>query len=227
MLLVDTADPAAIADALEFPGVQGFTTNPTLIARAARVESLTRDDYITAALKLCDFAVQSSKVRHFMIQAVGDPDEAVSQAKTYAKALSAGADKKLWIKLLPTQTHLNCRRQFEEIGCASIATAVFTPAQAYVAMEAGADGVAVYLGRLMRTESDWRPQLKRIADILREARKLLLLASFQNRETIETGLAFSQNLTVPPMLLGEMLRSPQAEEAIEAFDARITRQSIN
>jgi transaldolase len=222
MLLVDTADPAAIADALAFPGVQGFTTNPTLIARAAEAESLTRETYIKTALDLCALAAQRREVRHFMIQSVGDPEDAIAQVKSYAKALPPDATKKFWIKLPPTQAHLNCCSAIAEIGCASLVTAVFTPAQAYVAMEAGADGVAVYLGRLMRTEGDWRPQLERIVGILREAQKLLLLASFQNIETVETGLAFSRHLTLPPALLADLLRSPQAEEAIAAFDARVT-----
>lgn len=222
MLLVDTADPAAIEEALAFPGVQGFTTNPTLVARAAGVETLTRDDYVHAARRLCALAAQRSDVRHFMIQAIGDGEDVVSQAKTYSEALPPGSDQKFWIKLPPTRAFLNSCGRIEALGCASLVTAVFTPAQAYLAMEAGADGVAVYLGRLMRTDSDWRPRLERIVDIMREARKLLLLASFRDQETIETGLAFSRNLTAPPALLGEMLSSPQAQEAIDAFNAHVT-----
>lgn len=222
MLLVDTADPNAIAEALTFPGVQGFTTNPTLIARASGGEALTREAYRAAALELCALATQRPEVRHFMIQAVGEGREAVSQAETYVSSLRSKTAAKLWIKLPPTRASLACCRSIRETGCASLATAVFTPAQAYVAIEAGADGVAVYLGRLMRTESDWRPQLARIAGIVREAQKMLLLASFQSLETIEAGLAFSQNLTVPPALLGDLLRSPQAEEAIDAFNGLIT-----
>lgn len=226
MLLVDTADPAAIADALTFPGVQGFTTNPTLIARAAGTDSLTREEYVRATLGLCALAARRPEVRHFMIQAVGDAEDALAQATIYARSLPAGTGAKLWIKLPPTRDALNCCRRLEEIGCDSLATAVFTPAQAYVAMEAGADGVAVYLGRLMRTQGDWRPQLEHIVEIVREAGKLLLLASFQNRATIETGLAFSRDLTLPPHLLGELLLAPQTEEAIETFAARLTGDRV-
>ena len=222
MLLVDTADPTAIAEALTFPGVQGFTTNPTLIARASGNETLTRAAYIEAALRLCALATQSREVKHFMIQSVGDAEAAVSQATTYAQSLPGGARAKLWIKLPPTREAMTCCRPIAEIGCATLVTAVLTPAQAYVAMEAGADGVAVYLGRLMRTESDWRRRVEQIVEIVGEAQKLLLLASFQSRETIETGLSFSRDLTLPPTLLGELLHSAQAEEAIHAFEARVT-----
>lgn len=221
MLLVDTALESAIEEALAFPGVQGFTTNPTLIARAAGVETLTRDAYILAARKLCALAARRPEVRHCMIQAVGDADATLSQAETYAGDLPPTAEKKLWIKLAPTRAGLGCCRRLEALGCASLATAVFTPAQAYVAMEAGADGVAVYLGRLMRTQENWREQLQQIAEILRDAQRLLLLASFQTPDTIDAGLGFSRNLTVPPTLLRELLHAAQSEEAMRAFETRV------
>jgi transaldolase len=221
MLLVDTADPVLLADALAFPGVQGFTTNPTLIARAAGVESLSREDYVRAARGLCGFAARTPAVRHFMIQAVGDGDEAVAQAAVYSGDIRPQANQTLWIKLAPTRASLGSCRRISELGCATLATAVFTPTQAYVAMEAGADGVAVYLGRLMRAGGDWRAQLAQIVEIVRDAEKLLLLASFQTRESIEAGLAFSRDLTLPPSLLEELLASAQADAAMEAFDARI------
>ncbi|MFO1103849.1 MAG: transaldolase family protein, partial [Methylocystis sp.] len=75
MLLVDTADRDAILKALEFPGVRGFTTNPTLIARAAGAESLSLDDYVGAARKLCKIAADIDAIRHLMIQAVGDAED--------------------------------------------------------------------------------------------------------------------------------------------------------
>lgn len=222
MLLVDTADPTAIEDALAFPGVQGFTTNPTLIARASGSERMTRKAYVEAALQLCALATGKREVRNFMLQSVGDAEATLSQAETYARSLPAGGGVKLWMKLPPTREGLSCCRPIAAIGCATLVTAVMTPTQAYVAMESGADGVAVYLGRLMRTESEWRRHLEQITEIVGEARKLLLLASFQSRETIEAGLAFSRDLTLPPALLDELLRSQGAEEAIHAFEARIT-----
>ena len=61
MLLVDTADQNAILDALKFPGVQGFTTNPTLIARAAGAEALSLDEYVAAARKLCGMSADDRR----------------------------------------------------------------------------------------------------------------------------------------------------------------------
>ncbi|CCJ07246.1 transaldolase family protein [Methylocystis sp. SC2] len=224
MLLVDTADQNAILDALKYPGVQGFTTNPTLIARAAGAEALSLDEYVGAARKLCKISADVDAIRQLMIQAVGGPDEIPRQTIRYLDELKTAREKKLWIKLAPTAPSLACCRALKDLGCASLATAVFTAAQAYVAMEAGADGVAVYLGRLMRHESDWEKQLEAIAAVVKSADRTLLLASFPDRQTVEVGLRYSRDITAPPSVLEDVLTSSLSQEAIEAFDKRIVME---
>jgi transaldolase len=221
MLLVDTADQGAIARALEFPGVQGFTTNPALMAHAAGAETLSLDAYVAAARKLCTMAAETGAIRELMIQGVGSPNEIVTQAGLYLDDLQAAPEKKLWIKLAPTPASLSCCRALEEIGCATLATAVFTAAQAYVAMEAGASGVAVYLGRLMRLDSDWQRRLEDIAAIVNEEERTLLLASFPDRQTVEVGLRYSRDITAPPSVLEDLLTSSLSQDAIKAFDEKV------
>lgn len=221
MLLVDTADQRAILNALQFPGVQGFTTNPALMARAAGADVLSLEEYIGAARKLCTLSDDIGAIRHLMIQAVGDADDAVRQATLYRDALKAAHDKKLWMKLTPTPASLSCCPALKDMGCATLVTAVFTATQAYVAMEAGADGVAVYLGRLMRLEPDWELQLETIAAIVKSAGRTMLLASFPDRQTVEIGLRHSRDITAPPAVLAELLASPLSLEAIKGFDEKV------
>ncbi len=221
MLLVDTADHDAILQALESPGVQGFTTNPALIARAAGAEILSLDDYVGAARKLGKIAVDIGAVRHLMIQAVGDAGDIRKQAILYLDEMKAARDKTLWMKLTPTPASLSCCPALKDMGCATLVTAVFTPAQAYVAMEAGADGVAVYLGRLMRLDTDWQRKLESIAAIVKSAERTLLLASFPDRHTVDVGLRYSRDITAPPAVLGELLASSLSQEAIESFDGKV------
>jgi transaldolase len=222
MLLVDTADQDAILKALDYPGVQGFTTNPTLIARAAGAEVLSLDEYVGAARKLCKIAANIGAVRHLMIQAIGDG--ALRQAAKYLDDLKGARDKKLWMKLTPTPTHLARCSALKRMDCAALVTAVFTPAQAYVAMESGADGVAVYLGRLMQLETDWERNLETIAMIVRSADRTLLLASFPDRHTVDVGLRYSRDITAPPAVLDELLASPLSQQAIDAFDGKVALQ---
>lgn len=221
MLLVDTADQGAILNAMKIPGVQGFTTNPALMARAAGAEVLSLEDYIGAARNLCRMSAANGAIRHLMIQAVGGEDGALRQAECYVAELHAAREKTLWIKLAPTRASLACCASLHEMGCASLVTAVFTATQAYVAMEAGAKGVALYLGRLMRHERDWERQLETIAAIVKSAEATLLLASFPNRQTVEVGLRYSCDITAPPSVLEDLLTSSLSQEAIDAFDEKV------
>jgi transaldolase len=223
MLLVDTADPTLILEAIKSPAVHGFTTNPTLMARAANVESLPISEYISRARNLCHLS-RDSGIKHLkdlMIQVVGSPAEMLKQTSTYVEHLGTSTNAQLWIKLCPTQESIACCESIKNLGCKALVTAVFTTAQAYVAMESGADGIAVYVGRLMRLEKDWKDQLKRIAQVVHTAGKTLLLASFPDHQTVEVALEYSQDLTLPPNILKELLTSPHTEDALKIFDSKI------
>ncbi|MBM3653212.1 MAG: hypothetical protein FJX06_10230, partial [Alphaproteobacteria bacterium] len=177
--------------------------------------------YIGAARKLCTLSADIGAIRHLMIQAVGDADSALEQAALYRDELRAARDKTLWMKLTPTPANIACCPALKDMGCATLVTAVFTATQAYVAMEAGADGVAVYLGRLMRLETDWENQIETIAAIVKSAGRTLLLASFPDRQTVDVGLRYSRDITAPPAVLDELLASSLSQEAIEGFDRKV------
>ena len=221
MLLVDTADRHAIARWARYPGVAGFTTNPSLMARSAGVEALTAKDYLAAGVTLCGLAVETETVTDFMLQGIGEPRQIMAQAEAYLHALSTPSAKQLWIKLPPTRDALSCCGVLNRMGCKTLVTAVFTAAQAYLAMTAGADGVAVYLGRMRKLHEHWEAPMRAIADVIGMAGGTLLLASFPDLDTVERGLAYSQDLTVPPQVLEAMLESDLSAMAIKDFNARV------
>lgn len=221
MILVDTANSGEIDRALAFPGVRGFTTNPLLIARAAGVASLTLPDYVAVGATLCRLAKARAGARHVMIQAVGESGQMLDQARVWREALAPASHARLWIKLPPTRGHLALCGELAHLGCASLVTAVFTAAQAEVAMGAGADGVAVYFGRLTRGDPDGEAIVARIAQCVRRAGKLLLLASLADATLIENALAYSADLTLPPEMLAGLLAAPGTTRALEQFDAAI------
>ncbi|HEY0424927.1 MAG TPA: transaldolase family protein [Rhodopila sp.] len=225
MLLVDTADNGLILEALKFPAVRGFTTNPTLMAHAAGAESLRISEYIARARELCHLPKNQavSHIDHLMIQAVGSREHMLEQAAIYSGELKTTSGTRLWIKLPPTQQGIACCPALKKLGCATLVTAVYTATQALVAMEAGADGIAVYLGRMMRLEDDWEAQLERIAKVVSEAGKMLLLASFPDIQTVERALDYSRDLTVPPNVLQGILESPHSEDALKGFDSKILK----
>lgn len=221
MLLVDTADRHAIARWARFPGVTGFTTNPSLMARSAGVETMSAKDYLAAGITLCGLAGETETVTDFMIQGVGAPREIMAQAEAYLHAIRSPAAKRLWIKLPPTRDALSCCAVLNRLGCKTLVTAVFTAAQAYLAMKSGADGVAVYLGRMRKSHEQWETPMRAIADTVGGMGGTVLLASFPDVDTVERGIAYSQDLTVPPQVLEAMLDSDLSAQAIEDFNARV------
>ncbi len=222
MLLVDTADRHAIARWARFPGVTGFTTNPTLMARAAGLETLPARQYVAAALDLCALASDMDTVTDFMIQGFGAPARIMEQAEAYRHAVRDPAATRLWIKLPPTREALSCCAALQGLGCRSLVTAVFTAAQAFVAMQAGANGVAVYLGRMRKSHEQWQAPMQAIADVIGASGGTLLLASFPDLDTVERGLPYSQDMTVPPPVLEAMLTSDLSDGAVEDFNARVS-----
>ncbi len=221
MLLVDTADRHAVARWVRFPGVTGFTTNPTLMARAAGVEALRAREYLAAGTELARLASDAETVADFMIQGFGTPAQIMEQAETYLRTVRDPVAKRLWIKLPPTREALSCCAELHALGCKTLVTAVFTAPQAYLSMKAGADGVAVYLGRMMRLDSLWREPMQAIADVVTGAGGTLLLASLPDLETVQRGLSYSQDLTLPPQVLETMLASDLSADAVADFNARV------
>ncbi len=225
MLLVDSADLELLNKALRAPFVRGFTTNPNLMARSAYRESIGIAEYVELAKILCTMRLEgiAPSRMEVMIQGIGKADEIEKQATEYVSAIQSQAvDVRLWIKLMPTQESIGCISRLKGLGCSTLVTAVYSATQASVAMDSGADGVAVYLGRLMQFEELWQQRVERIANVLSSAKKMLLLASFPDLETIEKALDYSLDLTVPPSLLACLLDSPHSTEAGLSFDRKVS-----
>lgn len=222
MIFIDSADRAQLSHALSAPYVKGFTTNPTLFRRALGAEVLPASAYVSAAVDLVTFAAGSTAVSDFMIQAVGAPEQILAQASTYRNALRDAPDKTLWIKLLPTAAHLSLCPQLASFNCRTLVTAVFTPLQVHAALESGAHGVAVYLGRLMKNDACWERQLETMARLIRPREKMLLMASLPDASTVEIALRYSEDITVPFAVIDQLLNSPLSDKAIAAFDAQVS-----
>jgi transaldolase len=225
MILVDTAAVEIIRAALENRAICGFTTNPKLIAEAAGEQVISARAYRVFCEKLCMFAGADRRIRHLMIQTIGteaqnrDLAVACRQQLGVRGAVSSTVD--LWIKLPPTPEDLRCVDALRREGCKSLVTAVFTPSQALMAMESGADGVAVYFGRLLKHCADWQRQLSTIVEIVRERKALLLLASLSEPELVAQSLAFSHDLTIPPALVAKLMDSTLSLAAMEEFAKRV------
>lgn len=225
MILVDTAETGKIAAALENPAVRGFTTNPRLIAQASGREVIDSRDYYGFCRKLCEFAGRDERIRHAMIQAIGEKSHTRNLAASCLEQLTIKRPESLaptlWIKLPPTLEHLRCIDELRREGCKTLVTAVFTPSQALLAMESGADGIAVYFGRLMKSDVGWQGRLRTICEIVQGSNALLLLASLSEPALIAQALDYSRDITVPPMIVPDLMDAPLSQAAMREFAGRV------
>jgi transaldolase len=155
-----------------------------------------------------------------MLQPVGTAADTLRLATDWQAAL-AGGDWDLWIKLLPTTEALKCIAPLRQRGLRVLVTAVFTESQALLALAANADGIAVYLGRMQRLDPDWRSRLDRIAPMVREQDRMLLLASLPTRATVDEATRWSRDLTVAPAVFPDLLRADLTTAAIGDFERRV------
>lgn len=225
MLLVDTAETGEIAAALENSAVQGFTTNPKLIAQAAGRDIISARDYYGFCRKLSEFAGRDHRIKHMMIQAIGEKAQTCDLAASCLEQLTVWRQESsastLWIKLPPRLEYLRCIDGLRRKGCKTLVTAVFTPLQALMAMESGADGIAVYFGRLMKNDAEWQERLKTICEIVHAHGALLLMASLSEPTLVNQALDYSRDITVPPTIVPELMDAALSKSAMKEFSGRV------
>jgi transaldolase len=107
-----------------------------------------------------------------------------------------------------------------EIPCA--VTAVFSPAQAFLAKEAGARYVMSYVNRGTRLLGDGPALVREIAKTLENDGRFstqIVAASLKSpAEAVAALNAGAQHIAVPLQLAKEMARHPLSEQVIQRFD---------
>jgi transaldolase len=121
------------------------------------------------------------------------------------------------VKLLPTMEGFAFAAHHAQ-GVPCCITAVYSPAQALAAREAGAIQVAVYVNRYSRLGGDGVRLVEEIALALRGSSTGILAASLKSpEEAVAAVLAGASHLTLPFETLKAMIENPLSKETIENF----------
>ena len=205
--LIDSADPRAVQEILEYYPAEGVTTNPTIVARAR-----------------CEFGPMLKAMR----QALGDKmlhaqtlqttaDEMVREAL----ALREFAGEPFFVKLPANPEGLKACMSLKKLGVGVTMTAIVTPQQALVAARAGADFVAPYVNKLDDV-GDGVGCVEKIVQLMREfdLKTKVLSASFRNVEQVTAvALAGSDYITLPPAFYEKLIWHPMTDLAIRGFES--------
>jgi transaldolase len=194
------ADEARQAAGLGF--VAGATTNPALIARDGRP---ARD----VVADLC--ATLRGTIFYQVVEAPGPALDA--EIETF-RQISARVAFKLPCTLPYARVAHDLSRQ--DVVCAL--TAVYSPAQAYIAAQAGAAYVIPYVNRATRFCGSGPALVAEIAAILEGTECQILAASLKSpAEVVDTLLAGAQHVSLPWDVLAAMAHHPLTDLALEEF----------
>ena len=208
LYMLDTADLSAIRHCNEFYPLAGVTTNPSIIAKE-KTEFWPLLEEIRAI-------IGKEKMLHVQVTAKRTED-IVEEAKLLKTRLGGA----FYAKIPISEEGLKATMMLHNIGIKVTMTAIFSPAQAMLAAEAGASFVAPYVNRLDNIIADGTNV---VAEIVEEFQKhglftKVLAASFKNAEQVhKCALCGCHSVTVPADILRSLITLPMTDSAIAGFD---------
>ncbi len=208
LYMLDTADLSAIRHCNEFYPLAGVTTNPSIIAKE-KTEFWPLLEEIRAI-------IGKEKMLHVQVTAKRAED-IVEEAKLLKTRLGGA----FYAKIPISEEGIKATMMLHNIGIKVTMTAIFSPAQAMLAAEAGASFVAPYVNRLDNIIADGTNV---VAEIVEEFQKhglftKVLAASFKNAEQVhKCALCGCHSVTVPADILRSLITLPMTDSAIAGFD---------
>ncbi len=207
MLYVDSTNPEQVEEIFSWGVVRGVTTNPLIFARESAAADLRERIQAIVAVSSGPVSVELiSRAREAML----------AEARRY----HAWAPGRICIKVPFSALGLQVTHCLHREQILTNVTCTMSFNQAYLAIQAGADNVSVFSGRVRDTGYDVRPTLARLrAQLDREklATKVIV-GSIRHPMDVDEALAAGAHIvTVPPPILRKMLHHPKTDEAIEQF----------
>lgn len=203
-IYLDSANLEEARQAKELGWVHGVTTNPSLMAKAG-VEPET----VLRGLKELGF-------KQVFYQLVSqNMEDMLMEARTAAGLVTDG----LVYKIAPTDTGFAfVARHGKQFPCC--VTAIFDPAQALVAREAGAGYIAVYVNRATKQMGNGLALVRELATILAGSQTEILAASLKStQEAVDAHLVGAHHITVPFGVLAGLTSHPLSAKTVEQFKA--------
>ncbi len=204
--VLDTADVNAIKDLNDFLTIAGVTTNPTILTKSHK-------DPETVISEIIEILNPDQK---FFVQVVKTDYEGIMEE---ARKISKLRPKNMYVKIPVTKAGLKAIKTCHEEGIHTLATAIYSAAQGFLAAANGADYLAPYTNR-MCNYGDGVGEVIRLLEMLEKAGSdsKVIAASFKNcgqvNDLIEAGI---QAVTVPPEVVYQMVGHPATAIAVDEF----------
>ena len=204
-LYLDSAFPQEARRAFATGLVSGITTNPALIAQ-------TKRPAVEVISELCDLS--SGIVFHQLTE------ETPVGRKIEAERMSAIRAGRVGLKIPCTSENLALAAELVKAGYIVGITAIFSPAQVYLACQAGAQFILPYVNRSTRLLGDGIGLVREMRAVINAegSSTHIIAASIKTpEEAIATLLAGAHHLTLPLKIIEAMGNHPLSNQAIEEF----------
>lgn len=211
-LIIDSSNIEQIKELNELLTITGVTTNPTILTKSNR-------EAMDVVKDLCEVL---SEDQLLFIQTVQTSFEGIMEE---AKMISSIRNKNMYVKIPVTHEGLRAIKECKKLGIHTLATAIYTADQAFLAAMNGAEYLAPYTNR-MCNYGDGVQNVKDLIEMLRANNMpaKVIAASFKNtyqvHELIKAGI---QAVTVPCDVLYQMIDHPGTKIAVGEFSVNWQR----
>ena len=211
-LIIDSSNIEQIKELNDLLTITGVTTNPTILTKSGR-------EAMDVVKDLCDVL---SEDQLLFIQTVQTSFEGIMEE---AKMISSIRNKNMYVKIPVTHEGLRAIKECKKLGIHTLATAIYTADQAFLAAMNGAEYLAPYTNR-MCNYGDGVQDVKDLIEMLRvnHMPAKVIAASFKNtyqvHELVKAGI---QAVTVPCDVLYQMIDHPGTKIAVGEFSVNWQR----
>lgn len=211
-LIIDSSNIEQIKELNDLLTITGVTTNPTILTKSGR-------EAMDVVKDLCEVL---SEDQLLFIQTVQTSFEGIMEE---AKMISSIRNKNMYVKIPVTHEGLRAIKECKKLGIHTLATAIYTADQAFLAAMNGAEYLAPYTNR-MCNYGDGVQDVKDLIEMLRvnNMPAKVIAASFKNtyqvHELIKAGI---QAVTVPCDVLYQMIDHPGTKIAVGEFSVNWQR----
>lgn len=206
-IFLDTADLNEIKRAVDAGMIDGITTNPSLLSKAAGAEGDPRE----ILKEIC--ATVPGPISAEVVAT--DADTMVSEGKKLAKL----ADN-IVVKAPLTEDGLVACRRLRADGLKVNVTLCFSATQALLAAKAGATYISPFVGRLDDISSDGMElirQIRVIYDNYGFDTEILAASIRHPQHVVESALMGADVGTMPAKVLWQLLGHPLTDKGLAAF----------
>lgn len=206
-IFLDSADLAEVRRAVEAGLIEGMTTNPSLLAKAAGPTGDPRE-ILAEICRLVPGPVSAEVV-------ATEADGMVAEGRELARLA-----ENVVVKVPLTLAGLRACRSLRAEGIRVNVTLCFSPTQALFAAKAGASYISPFVGRLDDVASDGLRlvrQIRLIYDTYGYETELLVASVRHPEHVVEAAMIGADAVTVPPKVLYQLLEHPLTEVGLKAF----------